>query len=493
MKPLVKFIIVIIIAICLVSSGYVVFLANGENNDKVKDTEAPTIDSVTGDTEGTAGKIITITATFSDNVNVTKATLTYKSEGSNWKTKSILTGSAEISIPSEPVEDIYYFITADDEAGNGPVGDPSTDGSDYYTITVTEDQLDLTHYVFVEEGTTTNCVNCPNTSKKIHELYESEDIKFYYVSLIGDKTSKANNRLENDYNILGYPTVYVDGGYRLVVGDKDKDVFKEAIQAAENREVPKIAVRVSAEYNNDTEELTTDVLVKSYEEEEYTGTLKVYLVEKISRWPNSFPLKSGEPYPYHYGFLDFVIDEETSVSAGGEITVSDKRKLTEFDIPDLYPEELVLIAVMFSKDSVKQYSSPPSGKEFDAHYADAAHSIELMEGGDQRPIVTITSPVAGKVHLFGIPLFEIPFIHPTILIRRTKISAEATDDGSIAKVEFYIDDELINSDEEAPYEFTLKKVGLFRSILYRKHILTVTAYDDKGKTSSIDLEFRARI
>jgi len=490
MKTWIKVIAVIIIAVFLLSSGYIVL---NVDEDGKKDTTAPTIDSITGDTEGTSGKIITISADFSDNINVTIATLYYKTASTNsWNDISILSGSAEIEIPSKPIEDIYYYVIIDDAAGNGPVGNPSDDGSKFYTISVSENIVELTHYAFVEEATTTWCVNCPNVADVLHELYESGDYKFYYVSMIGDKNSVADKRITNDYNVVGYPTVYIDGGYKVVVGDKEKSEFVNAITAAENRQVPKIRVTVDAEYNNETDELTTNVLVENYENETYSGQLKVYLTEKISRWPNLHKTSEGKIVPYHYGFLDFVIDEETSVDSKGETTVTDKRKLTDFAISDLYPEELTLIAVMFSSESEKEYSSPPSDGEFDAYYADAANATDLLSGGNLRPVVSIKNPVAGKLHIFGRPLFDTPF-HNTVLLFRTPIIAEVQGDSIVEKVEFYIDDELISTDEEAPYEYNLIKLGLFKELIPHKHTITVTAYDDTGKTSTVDLDIIARL
>ena len=62
MKFILKVAVVVVIAILLISSAYLTFFT--ENNNE-KDTKAPTIDSITGDTTGTTGKITTIQVTFS--------------------------------------------------------------------------------------------------------------------------------------------------------------------------------------------------------------------------------------------------------------------------------------------------------------------------------------------------------------------------------------------------------------------------------------------
>lgn len=105
----------------------------------ISDNDAPTIDSITGDTTGTTGETTTISVTFSDNIEVTSATLYYKTASAgSYSSKSILDGSAGIDIPFDSAESWYYYVTVNDAAGNGPVGDPSTDGTSYYTISVSD-------------------------------------------------------------------------------------------------------------------------------------------------------------------------------------------------------------------------------------------------------------------------------------------------------------------------------------------------------------------
>ena len=161
MKTIVKIIAIIIIIILISSSVYVGFFLEGEDDDN-GDSTPPTIDYYTGDTIGTTGKITSISVTFSDNEEVTKATIYYKSMNAEaWNSASILSGEYDIQIPSDSDDDWHYYITVDDAAGNGPVGMPSKDGSVYFTITVSKKDVDLTHLVFIEEATGETCKNCP--------------------------------------------------------------------------------------------------------------------------------------------------------------------------------------------------------------------------------------------------------------------------------------------------------------------------------------------
>lgn len=493
MESITKLVVILIIAILIISSVYIVYNLNNENDDENSDTIPPIINSVTGNTTGTTGKITKITASFSDNVNVTDATLFYRSkESEEWMSKSILSGSINIEIPSNSDNDWYYYITINDEAGNGPIGDPSIDGSIYYTITVTQNLEDLVHTVFIEEATGETCVYCPGVSEVIHDLFKSRNYNFYYVSMVTEH-QKASDHLYDDYNLFGQPTVYIDGGYNVFVGggetkaDVDEAKYIEAIQTAEKRNVPKIKVNITIDYTEGDNKFTTNVIVNNFEEEKYTGTLKIHLAEIISQWN----YKTGSGGKIYNGFLDYIINEEITIDSNGEFT-----KSKDWDLSSLDPENLIIIAVVFNSESVEAFSDPGGITQdkhpFDAYYADATDGAYVIAGGNLPPEVGIANPVNGKQHIFGIPLFK-TLLKVTRLIGGTNIVVNADDDSKVDKVEFYVDGELVFTDEEAPYEYQLKKIGTFKSIFFRKHIISVIAYDDSGKTSTDELEVRARL
>jgi len=477
MRPVFKVAIVFVIAILLGSLAYVIFFTGEENSKEIKDTEAPTIDSIIGDIPGTTGKITTISVTFSDNIEVIVATMYYKTESADsWSNTSILIGNADIVIPSDTDEDWYYYVVVNDDAGNGPVGDSSTDGSSYYTIDVSKNVEDLVHYVFIEEGTVTWCNNCPAVARILHELYESGEYNFYYVSMVHDKNKKAKDQLDNEYNILGFPTVYIDGGYELVYGEEDKSVFEEKIAKAANRDVPEIAVNVTSEIDESGKRVETTVVIDNYESDTYAGRLKVYLTNRIA-WADY----DGDTY--HFGFLDYIADEDVSIN--GE----DQKIVTKsYDVSNLDVDNLMIIAVVFNDESTTKYSEPPDGNPFDAYYADASDGTLVVEGGNLPPEVGITNPKNGRLHIFGKEITATLKLK-TILIGRTTITATASDDSKVEKVEFYIDDTLVAKFTEEPYEWTLKKVKLFRRfIIPQKHTISVIAYDSNSKTSTASIE-----
>ena len=476
LKLLLKPVTIIIILVIIISSAVAIVYINNKDNEE-KDTTPPTIDSITGNTTGKTGKITTIFVKFSDNKNVTYARLFYKaSSDSTWQNISILDGNADIPILSDKIEEWYYYVVINDEAGNGPVGDPSTDGSKYYIITVEEEIVDLTHYVLVEESTATNCQYCPNVANILRNLYESGNYNFYYVSLVDDVdefNTKALAHLTNDYNKYGNPTVYIDGGYKVIVGGTNSQSdYTDAIETAESRNVPQIQIEVSTEYNNNNDKLSTTVLIKNYETSTYNGHLRIYLTEINSRWYDY------DIEPYHFAFIDFIYNDDISIGQKGEKTIE-----KDYDISDFDPENLMVIASIFNKNPVKSYSKPPDEYEFNAYYVDATDGVEVVEGGNRPPEVSITGIEEGKIHFRGNPIVR-TITGKTILIGKTTLDISASDDTQVDRVEIYVDDELAATLKSSPYNWEISNPSGRRELLIREHEIKVIAYDETGKESA---------
>ena len=110
---------------------------------------------------------------------------------------------------------------------------------------------DFTHTVFIEEGTATWCKACPKASENLYEIYESHDYPFYFVGLIGDMVEKADKRITEDYNIMGYPTCFVDGGYKVEVGSSSVDALRSLIEESGKRDVHEYGLSISLEWTGD--------------------------------------------------------------------------------------------------------------------------------------------------------------------------------------------------------------------------------------------------
>jgi hypothetical protein len=97
---------------------------------------------------------------------------------------------------------------------------------------------DFTHTVFIEKGTATWCGACPNAANALYSIFQSNDYPFYYVALVEDENNQARNRLINDYNLRGFPTMYFDGGYEVLVGGyPNESIYRDLIESSGQREV----------------------------------------------------------------------------------------------------------------------------------------------------------------------------------------------------------------------------------------------------------------
>jgi len=356
--------------------------------------------------------------------------------------------------------------TEDDNNGNNNNENNNEDGNDF----VTE------HIVFIEEGTATTCKPCTEVAKILQELYDSENHQFYYISIVSDVNTKAEERLYNDYNIMGVPTVFFDSGYNVIMGAKSKSDFEKKISETASRKVQNLNINVSSEWNENRTDLNTTVTVENRGSEKYTGYLKVYITEIKSRW-NDY---NGDPY--HFAFLDYAINQTIEIEGKNKKTVTETWDAI---YPDVYPENLWVIAVVFNSESKQKFSVPDDNKNpFDAYYADGANATRVAEG-ILPPTIGISSIKEGMRYIFGNEKGK-ALLRKTVLIGKTTIKVNVDAEAGVEKVEFIIKGALrqtMITDTEEPYEFT------WDTFAFGKYTLIAKLYDKDGKiaTDSIDV------
>jgi hypothetical protein len=330
------------------------------------------------------------------------------------------------------------------------------------------ENIDIAHYGFVEAGTTVCCNSCAQVHIYLDEFYESKEYPFYYVSM-PIENEKAAEYLTN-YNIYGYPTVYFNGGYEVIMGVTDwKSEFKDKISTSLSRNASQVLVNVTAVWNENKDEIYVDIITENYEEDIYKGQLKVYLTEIVStRWQGD--------QPYKYAFIDFIINENIEILSKQNNTISKTIDSSELD-----PENLMIFAVIFNSEKHIGYSFPPDEKSFDAYYVDAADSTFVVKDGNLPPMIGISSPTIGYLHYFG-NAKRTSLSGRTILLGRTNIVVNALDDLSVQKVEFYIDGKLMETITEEPFEWK------WHSFTIGEKTISVKAYDEEGKYSTANLD-----
>ncbi len=346
---------------------------------------------------------------------------------------------------------------------------------------------DSTHFVFIEEATGADCVPCVKIGKLLHELYESGKYPFYYISLIGDQKN-TKEYLNKKYNNFAYPTVYIDGGYKVLLGGAtEKTTLVDNIKSALSRDFSSVYINVNAEWDENKSEISIEGTIKNDGDSNYKGYLRIYLAEIITtEWLDA------SKKPYHFGSHSYISDESVEIPSKDNYNYS-----KTIDSTDLDPENLMIFAAIFNSKTAKRYSDPEDmdlnrdKHEFNAHFADNVAGTEVVEGGNLPPFAGITLPERGKLHISGNPGFKFILLlnKKTVMIGKIIINVDVEDDSGVEKVEFYLDDNLLFTDEEEPYEYTINKAKSFRKI-FRKHTIKVIAYDnsEEEKTNSAEMD-----
>jgi hypothetical protein len=344
---------------------------------------------------------------------------------------------------------------------------------------------DSTHFVFIEEATGKDCVPCVAIGKLLHDLYEEGKYPFYYISLIGD-LDNTKEYLKEKYNNFAYPSVYIDGGYKTLFGGAtEKSTMVKNIKAAMSRDFSSVYIDVDAKWDENNSEITIEGVIKNDGDSTYKGYLRIYLAEIITQ-----DLVDASKKPYHFGSHSFITDKSVDIPSKDILNFSKTINSSELD-----PENLMIYAAIFNSKEVVRYSDPDDlnldgdKHEFKANFADNVAGTEVVEGGNLPPYVGITLPESGKLHISSKPIFKFILLlnKKTVMIGRIDIKVDVEDETGIERVDFYLDDNLLFSDDEEPYEYSIDKSGSFRKV-FRKHKIKVTAIDKEEKENSAEIE-----
>lgn len=223
-------------------------------------------------------------------------------------------------------------------------------------------ERDYTHTVLVEVGTGSWCYWCQFTNAVLHDIYTNGDYDFEYVELV-DSNPLADQRI-NQYNIVGYPTSWYDGGYDVLVGGYDTwNDYTSKIDNCGARSVPDICADLRV-FWLENEQIDVSISIQNNETSDYTGHIRAYVVEIVSRWKDY----AGEDY--NHGFLDYAFDQDISIPAGETFEASTTWDGFSWDNPDLTMDNIQVVLAVFNSEWHQGYSDPPSGNPFDAYYVD---------------------------------------------------------------------------------------------------------------------------
>ena len=322
--------------------------------------------------------------------------------------------------------------------------------------------------IFAEVASSSYCPDCPPMNEVLFDIYTSHEYPFYYVTMVGDKNEFAYERIKNDYNFYWYPTIFMDGGYRVLLND-DENSIKKAIEENMERERTDIDMEVTANWIQCPCQhgLDIEVEMRNNGNNGYRGLLRVYVTEINSRWDDY----SGNQY--HFAFLEFAHIENISMHS------NEYRKIfitwdPEQHFPDILMDNfdnLAVFTVLFNSTPHGQYANPPDRNLFNAYYVDA---MDVDMSKNVPPSVSIVSPKNGYLYLFD---REIMKMGKTVIIGKKTVEINVWDDDGIDKIEIYVDGipRKTLTDENT---WIWKDVG--------DHALLVKAYDTEGH-NAIDI------
>lgn len=225
------------------------------------------------------------------------------------------------------------------------------------TMTISEEKhsqppssstAEFTHTVFIEEGTTTWCPNCPNAAEALYSLYESGEYPFYFVALVIDQNSVAQNRFWGHYRGKAIPTIFFDGGFNQTVGsgttpEQTELRYRPYIEDAGARTVRPIELNTSVIGHGDAT-LDITITVKNTGSSLYVGYVRSYVTEILSRWNND----AGDPY--HFGFLDYAIKKVVLLgpqkSRTFTMTWDGAAKHGNLTFPDIVDDNIMVITAV---------------------------------------------------------------------------------------------------------------------------------------------------
>ncbi len=129
-----------------------------------------------------------------------------------------------------------YYVDATAGAWPGEVDSNHTTGSS-------------THTVFVLDHSTTWCPNCPTTTYYLHQVYNSGNYNFKYMTMVSDVNTKADVWLKAIYNSYYIPTCYTDGGDSVFIGGQSPQTpYQNLINYCAGRAVADVGLILHVEW-----------------------------------------------------------------------------------------------------------------------------------------------------------------------------------------------------------------------------------------------------
>ncbi len=209
------------------------------------------------------------------------------------------------------------------------------------------------------------------------EIDEEGNHDFQFVSYVYSKNKKAYDRMKIDYNFLGTPTVWFDGGDIVELGGYtgNKQDYIKTINTCSVRPVHELDLDLAVHWlGNATMEIVVSIKNIDALPSDYEGHLRVFVCEIGSSlgWNDT----AGKPYPN--AFLEYAFNESVTIAQGGtwqkSMTWDGHLYNTGYGVTygNIARDNIKVVAAVFNDTVHQGYSYPPNQNPFAAYYVDEA-------------------------------------------------------------------------------------------------------------------------
>jgi glutaredoxin len=238
---------------------------------------------------------------------------------------------------------------------------------------------DFTHTVFAEDATATWCGYCHFAHEALKNIYTSGDYPFFYTTLVDDKNTHAHSRII-DYNVVGFPSVFFDGGNIVQVGGYtgNEADYRASIVSTGARTVKNIDVSLDVTWLGDAA-MTIEASVKNNEATQYSGHIRVYITEIGS----TMGWKDTTGHVYTFPFLDYAVNQDISITSGNTWTQTTTWDGHDYNdghgnsFGNILYGNIEVLAVVFNSQAHQGYADPPSGNPFTAYWVDDMAGVRV--------------------------------------------------------------------------------------------------------------------
>jgi len=200
---------------------------------------------------------------------------------------------------------------------------------------------EYTHSVLLEACTGSTCPPCAIASEVIHDVYSSGSYDFYYVSLVWNENSYAEQRLR-EYRVTGIPDYVFDGGYDRYVGASGiPSNYISRLNSCGSRSVADINLDMDVIWQENSK-IEVNIDIKNNKDFTYKGELRVYVTEIESRW-NTY---SGKPY--HFAMIgNYAIYKNLNIPAKDDVQYSNNWDGKTYGLSNLASDNIMVIAAVY--------------------------------------------------------------------------------------------------------------------------------------------------